>query len=208
MYLTATVFVSGENWDRYRLHPDSCVSVATKTEQDRQLTLSFLSWLEAYLSNQGVTDMGVRQALRRALWPHRHPVLHGLSQRVWHLAGKVAQKTWSLNNTLTRVIFRKSIGTLKANPNPIQVCDRFSLGATTLAWETTARGAVEVRVNAANGPLLCRGDAVGRCSTGVWVTDGMVFYLQDVSDELPLWTRAETLAVTRVRVIGRQFTSQ
>jgi hypothetical protein len=201
IYLSATVFVSGENWDRYRLRPDSCVSVMRSTGQDRQLTLSFLNWLEAYLEKERVEDAEVWQALRERLWPYRHPVVHRLSQRVGHIAGQVQQRTWSLNNKLTRVMFRKNTGTLTAHPNPIRVSDRFAAGTTTLSWEAVGASAIEVRVNAADGPLLCQGHAVGRCSTGVWVTDGMVFYLQDASDGLPD-TSARTLAVARVRVTG------
>lgn len=200
VYLTAKVFVSGENWDKYRLRPDSCVSIAMRTGEDRQLTLSFLEWLEAYLSKAGVEDAVVWRAFRRAAWPYRHPLLHAVSQRVGRIAGQVSERTYALSNTLTRVISRKSTGTLTAHPNPITVSERFSLGATTLSWETTGTTAVEVHVNAADGPLLCRGDAAGSTSTGVWVDDGMAFYLQDVSDGLPL-TPAGTIAVTRVRVV-------
>ena len=200
MYRTATVYISGESWDRYRLHPDSCVSIARATGQDRHLTLFFLNWLEAYLSKQGVADDGVRQALQRALWPYRHPRLHRLSQRLGRLAERLGQTTWALNNRLTRLISRQSTGTVTASPNPIHVADRFALGATTLSWETTGTSAVEIHVNAADGPLLCRGDPVGSTSTGMWVSDGMMFYLQDASAALP-HGRAATLAVTVVRVV-------
>lgn len=201
IYLTATVFVSGECWDKYRLHPDSCVSVAMKTGQDDAAKRSFLNWLEAYLSEEGVKDAAIWQALRRTLWPYRHPLLHALSQRVGRFTGQVGHTTWTLNNRLARVIARKSTGKVTASPNPILVSDRFAQGATTLSWATTGTTAIEVHVDAPDGPLLCRADPIGSATTGPWVIDGMAFYLQDVSAGLPL-TSANTLAVTKVKVVA------
>ncbi len=77
VYLNEPVFVAGECWDRYRVHPDSCVSVL-QAGQHRAARLFFLNWLEAYLSDQGVDDPEIWKALDRALWPARHPVLHRL----------------------------------------------------------------------------------------------------------------------------------
>lgn len=55
------------------------------------------------------------------------------------------------------------------------------LGATTLRWEATGTGPVEVRVGAPDGPLLSRSGPVDSANTGEWVNDGMTFYLRDVS---------------------------
>jgi peptidoglycan/xylan/chitin deacetylase (PgdA/CDA1 family) len=88
---------------------------------------------------------------------------------------------------------------LAADPNPITTPDRFTLGATTLRWESAGAETVEVRVDAPDGPLLSRGSGSGSVKTGEWVSDGMTFFLQDVSGGAPLTTE-NTIATTRVRL--------
>ncbi|HEV8129834.1 MAG TPA: hypothetical protein VGQ81_01165 [Acidobacteriota bacterium] len=90
-------------------------------------------------------------------------------------------------------------GTLTANPNPIQVCDGSGNGVTTLTWTITKPTAkrVEVHVNSPDGPLLSHTLGPGSAKTGKWVADGAVFYLQDVTDKLPL-VEDNTLAIVRV----------
>ena len=86
-------------------------------------------------------------------------------------------------------------GSISASPNPIQACD--GLGVTTLTWTSTA-GLVEVHVNSPAGPLFSQsGSGTASSTTGKWVVDGTVFYLQDVSGGLPL-TSANTLATVTV----------
>lgn len=90
-------------------------------------------------------------------------------------------------------------GFITANPNPICDANKRGLGATTLSWSAEEATLVEVRVGAPEGPLLSRSGPTGSAQTGEWVSDGMVFYLQDVSGGLPL-TAANTLAITTVNV--------
>jgi len=91
-------------------------------------------------------------------------------------------------------------GTLTANPNPIQVCDGTGQGVTTLSWTTSNVTSVQVRAGAPNGTLVGSGGPSGNVTTGKWVTNGTVFYLQNVSNGLPL-TSANTLATRTVGVI-------
>jgi len=59
---------------------------------------------------------------------------------------------------------------------------------------------VEVRVNSPDGDLLARGGGGrGSAQTGVWVADGMTFYLQDVSGGKPL-NAENTLSTVVVRL--------
>lgn len=203
LYLCATIFVAGECWNKYRLHPDSCVSVAMRTGQHHATKQFFLRWLEEYLLAQGVKDAAIWRALHKALWPYRHPFLHGLAERAQRLrqeVGWLKHTAQIMSNKLGRWIARKSTGRIIAAPNPIQVAERFAVGTTTLQWEATGAEAIEVHVDAPDGPLLSRGDPAGSATTGPWVTDGMAFYLQDVSGGLPL-TQANTLDAVKVRVI-------
>jgi len=80
--------------------------------------------------------------------------------------------------------------------------DRFPVGATTLSWTAEATAEVEVHVNAPDGPLLSRTAGSGAATTGIWVHDGMRFYLQDVSGGKPL-SSEHTLAAATVNVTKR-----
>lgn len=78
-YLRTSTFVSSSCWDRYRLHPDSCVATAARAGSYHSIRQFFLRWLEGYLTEEGVVDAKIWQALRSASWPYRHPILHRLT---------------------------------------------------------------------------------------------------------------------------------
>ncbi len=84
-----------------------------------------------------------------------------------------------------------------ANPNPILSAP---IGATTLQWSAPTATTIEIHVGSPTGTLFARGGGTGSAMTGNWVTDGLVFYLQDVSGGKPL-TSANTLA-TLVAHVG------
>ncbi len=115
---------------------------------------------------------------------------------------------FSMTGTITvemdgdkQVNFTGSIpsATLTASPNPIQVCDGTGQGITTLTWNVTGAGAssVQLRAGAPNGTLVASGGTSGNVTTGKWVTNGTVFYLQNVTGGLPL-TSEHTLATVTV----------
>ena len=87
---------------------------------------------------------------------------------------------------------KKPSGWIRADPNPLCLADGERLGVTTLSWSAEGTGAVEVHVGTADGPVFSRGGASGDATTGKWVEDGMVFYLQDVGQSQPP-TSAHTL---------------
>lgn len=74
VYLGETVFVSSECWDRYRIHPHSCVSVVNEKGDYHAVRLFFLNWLEAYLTELKITDYRVWLALHKALLPYGRSV--------------------------------------------------------------------------------------------------------------------------------------
>lgn len=92
VYLEASVFVSKECWDKYRLHPDSCDSVVTKAGKYRDVRLVFLKWLAEYLSQQGVKDSEIWKALHKALWPYHHPILHYLFSPTRYFVKRVKKR--------------------------------------------------------------------------------------------------------------------
>jgi hypothetical protein len=89
---------------------------------------------------------------------------------------------------------------IQASSNPILVPPGTELGATTIYWTAPASAStVEVHVGAPDGPVLVQGSSVGTAQTGDWVSDGTVFYLQDVTKNKPL-TPANTLATVTVHL--------
>ena len=78
----AWVFVDNGCWDKYRQHPESSSSIAIKTGEYHPLRqnparFKFLTWLERYLSEQGIEDARLRNILQKKLWPYRHPLKKG-----------------------------------------------------------------------------------------------------------------------------------
>ena len=89
--------------------------------------------------------------------------------------------------------------TITADPNPIQVCDGSGTGVTKLTWTSVGPGVVEMHVNSPNGDLLARTGPNGTAATAKWVTNGMIFYLQDVAGGRTL-TPENTLATFTAKV--------
>jgi glucose/arabinose dehydrogenase len=102
-------------------------------------------------------------------------------------------------NTLATVTMTGSPprGSISANPNPF-IPDPQGLGQTTLTWSSVGTTRVEVHVNAPNGNIFTSsGAGTFSANTGHWVQNGQTYYLQNVSNGLPL-TSANTLATVTV----------
>lgn len=80
--LEVPVLVDGECYSKYRRHGDSLCAEMKETGQYHAARLTFLNWLEEYMSGQQVRNDEVWKALRRELWPYRHPILQRISKRV------------------------------------------------------------------------------------------------------------------------------
>ena len=89
---------------------------------------------------------------------------------------------------------------IQAAPNPIQLCDGSGLGITTLYYKFLPPvKVVDVRVGSPSGPQMAHSTIEMSSTTGKWVADGTVFYLQDVSDGKSL-TPENTLATVTVKL--------
>ena len=88
---------------------------------------------------------------------------------------------------------------ITADPDPIQACDGSGTGVTKLTWTSVGPAVVEMHVNSPNGDLFARTGANGTATTAKWVTNGMIFYLQDVSGGKSL-TPENTLATFTAKV--------
>jgi len=66
-YLHGSVYVANECWDRYRVHPDSCVSSTMQSGNYQAVRTTFLQWLDGYLTKQEINAPRVRDLLVKAL---------------------------------------------------------------------------------------------------------------------------------------------
>jgi glycosyltransferase involved in cell wall biosynthesis/SAM-dependent methyltransferase len=65
--LATPILASGECWDRYRQHPDSCYATARATGQRPSARRFFLEWLQAYLLAHRIEDRILWETLRKEL---------------------------------------------------------------------------------------------------------------------------------------------
>jgi hypothetical protein len=90
---------------------------------------------------------------------------------------------------------------ITAVPNPARVTDG-ALPRVTLTWRAPNVQIIEIHVGSPSGPLFTRNGNRGEMTTGPWVRDGLVFYLQDVTAGKPL-TGDNTLATTVVHLVSK-----
>ena len=182
-YLHGSVYVSGECWDKYRIHPDSCLAVGTDTGQYQTVRRHFLNWFETYLQNEGVTDPAIWAALQKAKETRSAPqeVLH-YGGWLFRVAGSSEARLVvpedrpdSLRIAIDRDETRESFDIqlnqprLKVQANhryrvlfqaradrPLQHCLRRCVGPRTLGWRgTLPAGGTDARMAIVRG-RICR----------------------------------------------------
>ena len=95
LLLRHAAYLEAEAWDRYRRHPDALCEVRIREgthSDDTRPTVArgrFLAWLEGYLDDAGVTDPGLRRAVRAQRWPFRHPRLYAAAISLRSLARRI-----------------------------------------------------------------------------------------------------------------------
>ena len=75
VYITTPAFVSGQCWSYYRQTPTSCTAVNQAAGNYHEIRRFFLEHLEQYLRTHHDRNPLIWRALRRAIWPYRHPYL-------------------------------------------------------------------------------------------------------------------------------------
>ena len=89
VYLKAPVFVANACWYRWRKHQGSCCAIAVSTGQHGSRRLTFLNWVEEYLSRRGIKDKELWSVLEEQRRRYRHPRLSFLSEHAQYLAGRM-----------------------------------------------------------------------------------------------------------------------
>lgn len=125
------------------------------------------------------------------------PFLTSSTGPAYSLATALAQSsTLGLTSTGNPPAYHPA--SLTANPNPIPVSSGQD-GVTTISWNAPSSTSIEVRVGSPGGPLFTDNLNQGSMATEEWVTNGMVFYLQDASTGNPT-AAANTLATLTVNL--------
>src|SRR5262249_37271833 len=78
-----SIYVANLCWYKWRKHSNSSCSNALSTGDYRTARLTFLTWLETYISDRGIVNAELTTALRNQIWKCRHPSLN----RVWNTLG-------------------------------------------------------------------------------------------------------------------------
>jgi Ferritin-like domain len=93
-------------------------------------------------------------------------------------------------------------GVISASPNPaVKTANGDAM--TTISWSAPSTvTSVQVTIGSPTGPLFAAGGPTGSLATGPWVSNNLVFYLQDVSGGKPL-TAANTLGTVTVAVVSQ-----
>jgi hypothetical protein len=103
--------------------------------------------------------------------------------------GEILTAAYTIAKAVAQVELAPETGFLLAVPNPIALGAGQVFGSATLSWNTSTANTIEVHVNAPNGPLFVRGGPEGTATASGWASNGLVFFLQDVSEGQPLTTQ-------------------
>jgi glycosyltransferase involved in cell wall biosynthesis len=88
VYTSLPVFVSGECWDRYRIHPNQHCARVIRSGKKPDTEYFFLSWVSEYLEFQGPLDAEIKSIVSRRMWPHNHRFLERLKRFSERMAAK------------------------------------------------------------------------------------------------------------------------
>jgi len=90
--LVGSVFVVDGWWGKYRQYKDSSYQTVKRTGRRDDARRSFLTWLDQYLTQQGVENEEIRRELRAQLRRYRFPALLRLAAKARNAAyGKARQ---------------------------------------------------------------------------------------------------------------------
>lgn len=92
-------------------------------------------------------------------------------------------------------------GVINLSPNPTYYAyGGVALAQTTVTWSCSSCTTSEIHIGSPSGPLFASGFTGGEQTTGLWVTNGMVFYLQDTSNGNGT-SSANTIATATAQVL-------
>jgi aminoglycoside phosphotransferase (APT) family kinase protein len=156
---------------------------------------------EHYLPQEGCFGKTV---WRKLVWRAAMYRCVGVNYLAWRLRPLAADLRWRWARrreglrTRLRQAAGQSVGWIRLRSQPVDSHERGALRSAELHWGASGTPEVVVTIGAPGGAIFSRTGPSGGATTGPWVHEGMVFYLQDVSAGRPL-TAANTLASVRAK---------
>lgn len=161
------------------------------------------SWLDELAVPFGLTGSALFRRAARHLRLYWLPPLFRASEAVEVWLEKVRWfylRTSVVLRAHARLARHGIVGSLRALPNPAVPSGR-GTASVQLQWTCADADIAEVRLGRPDGPLISRKGGSGTFETGEWAEDGMLFYLQDASNEATP-SLEHTLDVIRILVRG------
>ena len=103
------VVIADACWDKYRQHEDSSCRVVSRAGQSDAALQRYLEWLEAYLTQKSVRDPQLWRALRKALRPFRHPLLHHVERKARRYGARLRQMEARTIGRMLRTRFSRGV---------------------------------------------------------------------------------------------------
>jgi glycosyltransferase involved in cell wall biosynthesis/SAM-dependent methyltransferase len=169
LYLHEPVVATTHCWTRYRIHPESCMSVTVRDGRYQSIRLFFLNWFEQYLSQKGLTATPAWSRLQERLAPYRHPL------------AKLA------------MIPEASSALLNATPNPVPL----DSSVTTISWRTPDASIAQVWISRDGGPETLFAEGATGCQEAAWINPGVVYQFRLYGDTARA-TVLDTVTVSRL----------
>lgn len=109
LLLRYPAFASGETWDRYRQHPESCYAVAKATGGRDAARRYYLTWFRQHLADRGLANGPVWQTVLRELRP-------------FSLGGRVSERARALARSILPADLRSWLGARMpgSRPRPVR----------------------------------------------------------------------------------------
>ena len=169
LYLREPVIATSRSWTRYRLHPDSCMTVTVREGRYQAIRLFFLNWFEQYLSRQDLVGSEAWTRLQAVLAPYRHPL-----------------STPAMHTDDARSL-------LSASPNPVPA----ESSATTITWSTGSDAVGQVWISQDGGQETLFAEGSSGEQEAAWINPGAVYEFRLYGDTTRS-TRLASVAVSRL----------
>ncbi|TAN02315.1 MAG: glycosyltransferase family 2 protein [Chitinophagaceae bacterium] len=82
IYLSGSIFISSEVWDKYRQRPDSNMHSLTGRGYYDEVRYYFLIWLRNYLKENEIKDPFIGRKLKGALLPYQSPLWYKIKRKL------------------------------------------------------------------------------------------------------------------------------
>ena len=93
MFLATPVYVADRVWDKYRLHPESCVAVAARSGTLQHERRRYLDFVASCVMEHGLTHTAVWRAVQFERWRERHQRLVAAGSMIRRMGSGIIMRT-------------------------------------------------------------------------------------------------------------------